>query len=234
VPQEIPLELLYEDEQLVVLMKPAGLVVHPAPGHPDGTLVNALRFRFGVQVGDPLRPGIVHRLDRETSGVMVVARTALAREHLMAQFKRHDIEREYVTIALGRPPDTQRVDTLHGRHPVDRKRFTSRLARGKRAVTELRVLERLHASSLLQCRLETGRTHQIRVHLAEMGHPILADALYGRGSPDPRLRAAAAAISRQALHARVLGFTHPLTSERLRFTSEPPSDFVSALQILRG
>jgi 23S rRNA pseudouridine1911/1915/1917 synthase len=232
--QEIPLSVLHEDEHLIVLMKPAGLVVHPAPGHPDGTLVNALRFRYGAQPGDPLRPGIVHRLDRETSGVMVVARTEHAREGLMAQFKRHDIEREYVAIALGHPKASVRLETLHGRHPVDRKRFSTRVERGKRAVTELTVLERLHASSLVRCRLETGRTHQIRVHLAELGHPVLADPLYGRKSSDPRLAAAADAISRQALHARVLGFTHPITSERLLFSADLPPDFTRALGLLRN
>lgn len=234
VPQAIPLDLLHEDEHLVVLMKPPGLVVHPAPGHSDGTLVNALRFHFGVEVGDPLRPGIVHRLDRDTSGIMVVARSELAREGLMAQFKAHSIDREYVAIALGNAPARKRIETLHGRHPVDRKRFSGRVREGKRAVTELELLESLHASSLICCRLETGRTHQIRVHLSELGHPLLGDALYGRGSADPRLRAAAEAIGRQALHARLLGFTHPASGQRLRFTSEPPADFASALALLRA
>lgn len=231
--EDIPLELLFEDEQLAVLNKPAGMVVHPAPGHWSGTLVNALRFRLEVKAGDPERPGIVHRLDRDTSGVMVVARTELAREGLIAQWKQHSIEREYVAIALGHPPERLRIESLHGRHPKDRKRFTSRVERGKRAVTELHVLERLHGSSLVRCTLETGRTHQIRVHLSERGYPLLADALYGRTSPDARVAAAAQAIARQALHARLLGFVHPASGQSMRFSAEPPDDFQRALALLR-
>jgi 23S rRNA pseudouridine1911/1915/1917 synthase len=234
-PQDIPLDLLFEDEHLAVVMKPAGLVVHPAAGHPDGTLVNALRFHLDVRAGDPERPGIVHRLDRDTSGVMVVARTDLAREGLMQQFSAHSIEREYVAIAVGAVPGIARFDTLHGRHPTDRKRFTTRVVRGKRAVTEVALIERLEggAASLVRCVLETGRTHQIRVHMAEHGHPLLGDAVYGRASREPRLRVAEEAIGRQALHARVLGFTHPATGERLRFSREAPEDFQRALAALR-
>jgi 23S rRNA pseudouridine1911/1915/1917 synthase len=232
VPQDLPLTLLYKDEHLAVIMKPAGLVVHPAPGHADGTLVNALRFHLDVRAGDPERPGIVHRLDRDTSGVMVVARTVAAREGLIARFKRHDIDREYVAIAVGQPPASLRIETLHGRHPVDRKRFTARVREGKRAVTQLTLLRRLHGASLCSCRLETGRTHQIRMHLAEHGWPLLADAVYGRASADPRVRAAAEAIGRQALHARVLGFTHPITLEPMRFEVEAPDDFQRALALL--
>jgi 23S rRNA pseudouridine1911/1915/1917 synthase len=233
VAQDIPLQLLFEDEHLAVLLKPAGMVVHPAPGHRDGTLVNALRFRLDVKVGDPERPGIVHRLDRDTSGVMVVARSERAREGLIAQWKRHEIEREYVAIALGHPPASLHIESLIGRHPVDRKRFTGRVERGKRAVTQLNVIERLHGASLVCCRLETGRTHQIRVHLSERGHPLLADVLYGHASRDPRLQEAAEAIGRQALHARLLGFQHPIGGEPLRFSVEPPEDFARALAVLR-
>jgi 23S rRNA pseudouridine1911/1915/1917 synthase len=231
-PQDIPLELLYQDEHLAVIMKPAGLVVHPAPGHADGTLVNALRFHLDVRAGDPERPGIVHRLDRDTSGVMVVARTVVAREGLIARFKSHDIDREYVAIAQGEPPASLRIETLHGRHPTDRKRFTARVREGKRAVTQLTLLRRLHGSALVSCRLETGRTHQIRMHLAEHGWPLLADPVYGRAGADPRVRAAAEAIGRQALHARVLGFTHPVTGEPMRFVAEAPDDFQRALALL--
>jgi 23S rRNA pseudouridine1911/1915/1917 synthase len=234
IPQDLPLELLFQDEHLAVLMKPAGLVVHPAPGHWDGTLVNALRFHLQVRAGDPERPGIVHRLDRDTSGVMVVARTELARERLIAQFKRHEIEREYVAIALGTLVGDLRIETLHGRHPVDRKRFTSRVAEGKRAVTHVHALQTLHGATLLRCTLETGRTHQIRMHLSEHGHPLLADSVYGRSSTDPRLRAAAEAIGHQALHARVLGFTHPASGQALHFEAEPPEEFARALSVLRA
>jgi 23S rRNA pseudouridine1911/1915/1917 synthase len=232
-PQDIPIDLMFEDEHLAIVMKPAGLVVHPAPGHADGTLVNALRFHLQVRVGDPERPGIVHRLDRDTSGVMVIAKTELAREGLIAQFKAHSIAREYVAIAVGAPPAKLRIETLHGRHPTDRKRFTSRVANGKRAVTELRLQERLHGAALVRCRLETGRTHQIRMHLSEHGFPILADPVYGRPGTDPRVKAAAEAIGRQALHARLLGFVHPASGETLSFEREPPPDFERALQLLR-
>jgi 23S rRNA pseudouridine1911/1915/1917 synthase len=231
-PQDLPLELLHVDDHLAVLDKPAGLVVHPAAGHPDGTLVNALRFHLEVRAGDPERPGIVHRLDRDTSGVMVVARTERAREALIASFRSHDIDREYVAIVLGDVPAEQRFETLHGRHPKDRKRFSSKVATGKRAVTEVTRVRALHGASLVRCRLETGRTHQIRVHLADHGHPVLADPVYGRASTDPRLREAERAIGHQALHAQLLGFTHPVTGERLRFTRDPPPEFRRALGLL--
>ncbi len=232
-PQDIPIELLFEDAHLAIVMKPAGLVVHPAPGHADGTLVNALRFHLNVRVGDPERPGIVHRLDRDTSGIMVVAKTEAAREGLIAQFKRHAIEREYVAIAQGEPPPKLRIETLHGRDPRDRKRFTSKVREGKRAVTEVALIERLHAASLVRCTLETGRTHQIRMHLAEHGFPLLGDPLYGRASADPRVKAAATDLGRQALHARVLGFDHPVLGTKMHFEAEPPADFVRAREALR-
>jgi 23S rRNA pseudouridine1911/1915/1917 synthase len=162
-PQEIPLNVLFEDEHLLVLDKPAGLVVHPAPGHPSGTLVNALLHHVAVQGGsDPLRPGIVHRLDKDTSGVMAVAKTAGAHERLVEMFQKHALERAYLAIALGRPPAAVTYDTFHGRHSANRKKFTSRGDRGRRAVTHLEALELLHGSALVRCRLETGRTHQIR------------------------------------------------------------------------
>ncbi len=233
VPQDIPIDWLHRDAHLGILHKPAGMVVHPAPGHPDGTLANALRFHFaGDADGDVDRPGIVHRLDMDTSGVMVVARSERAREGLVAAFAAHDIEREYVAIALGYPDERVTLDTLHGRHPHDRKRFSTRVDRGKRAVTHVEVVRRLHASALVRCRLETGRTHQIRVHLAEHGHPVLADPLYGRASRDPRVKQAGAELGRQALHARLLGFEHPVTGERMRFEADPPDDFERALRVL--
>lgn len=244
-PQDLPLSILYEDPDLVVIDKPAGLVVHPAPGHADGTLVNALLFRYGPEslpgdergAGAPpihARPGIVHRLDRDTSGVMVVARTPAAREGLTKHFAKHDVERAYLAIVLGDHPERATYDTLHGRHPTDRKRFSSKVARGKRAVTHVDRIERLHGATLVRCRLETGRTHQIRVHLAEHGHPLLGDPLYGRPSRDPRVREAAEALGRQALHAAVLGLAHPISGAALRFETPLPADMERALRSLRS
>ncbi len=233
--QDIPLSVLFEDEHLLVIDKPAGLVVHPAPGHRDGTLVNALLFHGGIDVGEQgERPGIVHRLDRDTSGVMVVAKTVPAREGLVALFKAHDIERAYQAIVLGHTPQALHFDTLHGRHPVDRKRFTSRVIRGKRAITDVTLIERLHATSLVRCVLKTGRTHQIRVHLSEHNHPLLADATYSNPPKDAKLRAVAEGLGRQALHAAVLGFAHPVTKQALRFESPLPPDMQAALIALRS
>lgn len=234
-PQAIPLDVLYEDEHLLVLDKPAGLVVHPAPGHPDGTLVNALLHHAEVQGGtDPLRPGIVHRLDKDTSGVMVVAKTAAAHERLVEMFQAHRLRRAYLAIVRGKAPAAITYDTFHGRHPSNRKKFTSKRDRGKRAVTHLEGVELLHGSTLVRCHLETGRTHQIRVHLADGGHPVLGDPLYGRSSGDPVLREASADLGRQALHATLLAFDHPITGEPLRFETEPPDDFQGALRALRA
>ncbi|MET0340599.1 MAG: RluA family pseudouridine synthase [Polyangiales bacterium] len=234
-PEAIALDVLYEDDALIVLHKPAGLVVHPAAGHPSGTLVNALLHHVEVAAGDdPRRPGVVHRLDKDTSGVMVVARTDPAREGLMQQFAAHSIEREYEAICLGLAPERVTYETLIGRHPVDRKRFSSKVRVGKRAVTHVTRVRALHGASLIRCRLETGRTHQIRVHLADHGHPLLGDPVYGRASKDERLRRAGADLARQALHARVLGFVHPVTHQTLRFEVEPPADFRAALRALEA
>jgi 23S rRNA pseudouridine1911/1915/1917 synthase len=234
-PQDIPLRVLHEDEHLLVIDKPAGLVVHPAPGHRDGTLVNAILHRRGaLDAGAPGRPGIVHRLDKDTSGVMVVALTPAAHETLVARFQARDMEREYLAIVVGAPPERATFETLFGRHPVDRKRFTSRVTRGKHAITHLFVRERVHGGALVACRLETGRTHQIRVHLAEHGTPVLGDPVYGRPPRDPVLRQAAAGLGRQALHAAVLGFAHPVTGAPLRFETPPPPDFEAALKLLRA
>ncbi len=208
--------------------------MHPAPGHAGGTLANAVAHRVAAGAREGTRPGIVHRLDKDTSGVLVVAKTKPAHAALQALFAAHDIERAYVAIAVGAPPDSVTYDTLHGRHPRDRKRFTTRVDRGRRAVTHVRVVERLHGSALVECRLETGRTHQIRVHLADHRTPVLADPVYGRPSRDPLLRDVAAALGRQALHARLLGFRHPTTGAPLRFEAPPPEDFEAALARLRS
>jgi len=232
-PEAIPLDVLYEDASLIVLHKPAGLVVHPAAGHASGTLVNALLHHTEVELGDdPRRPGVVHRLDKDTSGVMVVARTDPAREGLIAQFSRHDIEREYQAICLHVPPSATTFDTLIGRHPTDRKRFSSKVKVGKRAVTHVRLERALYGAALVRCRLETGRTHQIRVHMADHGFPLIGDPVYGKASKDARLRQVATELGRQALHARVLGFVHPVSGEKLRFEVEPPADFQRALEEL--
>lgn len=235
-PEDIPLTILFEDDFLIVLHKPAGLVVHPAAGHASGTLVNAILHHTEVELGaDPRRPGVVHRLDKDTSGVMVVARTDAAREGLSALFAAHDIERVYEAICLGKTPAQVSFDTWFGRHPVDRKRFSSKLSRGKRAVTHVHTLRHLKGASLVRCQLETGRTHQIRVHLSDHGFPLLGDATYGRVPKETALREASELLGRQALHARVLGFVHPITKQTMRFEVEPPEDFQRALaRIERG
>lgn len=226
-------DVLHVDDDVVVVDKPAGLVVHPARGHESGTLVNGLLARgfFRAEGDDHARPGIVHRLDRGTTGVMVVARTPEAREALKAQFQAHTIERSYVAIVVGEAI-AARYDTWHGRHPTDRLRFTTRVRSGKRAVTHVRVLERLKGATWVECTLETGRTHQIRVHLSENGHPVLGDPLYGKAPRDPLLKQVAERLGHQALHARVLGFVHPRSGQRVRFEVDPPADFAEALREL--
>ncbi len=237
----VAFDVLYADDALVVVNKPAGLVVHPARGHAHGTLVNGLLARglfdagdLASDGGDRLRPGIVHRLDKGTSGVLVVARTAAARERLKAQFAAHTIEREYEALCVGEVKPA-RHETLHGRHPKDRLKFTSRVKAGKLAVTNVRVVERFgRLATHVACSLETGRTHQIRVHLAESGTPVLGDPLYGGTPKHPLLREIARELGHQALHARRLGFLHPSTQKPMRFESPPPADFVAALKRLRA
>ena len=237
----VAFDVLHVDDDLVVLVKPPGLVVHPARGHERGTLVNGLLARGlfrreAFEAGDDEaheRPGIVHRLDKGTSGVMVVARTPAAREGLKAQFQAHTIERAYEALVVGRA-EGQTFSTLHGRHPRDRLRFTTRVTRGKRAVTHVAVLAVLEGATHVRCTLETGRTHQIRVHLAESGTPVVGDPLYGKPPRDPRVREVADRLGHQALHARVLGFVHPATRQAMRFEAPPPADFAAALAALRG
>jgi 23S rRNA pseudouridine1911/1915/1917 synthase len=230
-PEPIPLRILWEDADLIVLDKPAGLVVHPAPGHASGTLVNALLHHCAdlAGVGGVLRPGIVHRLDQGTSGVLVVAKHDLAHRALAAQFRDHSIERIYRALVRGVPAaDAGRVDRPIGRHPRERKRMSVHAHVAREAVTAWRVIARYPASdrAWLEVRPETGRTHQIRVHLASLGLPIAGDPVYGRR------RAREDEPPRPALHAAVLGFVHPRSGERLRFEAELPADLASLLDAL--
>ncbi len=235
--EAIPLTVVYEDRHLVVIDKPPGLVVHPAPGHEAGTLVNALlaHVRDLRGIGGELRPGIVHRIDKDTSGLLVVAKDDATMVALGAAFKAHDIARVYEALVVGKPPGPSgRIETLHGRDPRDRKKFSIRVKTGRRAVTTWRVVERLGGAARMEAELETGRTHQVRLHLASLGCPILGDAVYGKPPRDPTLRAIAQELGRQALHARVLGFRHPATGQALRFEAAPPADFQQALASLRA
>jgi 23S rRNA pseudouridine1911/1915/1917 synthase len=221
-----------------VIDKAAGMVVHPARGTPHSTVVNALLHRLSQP--SPARVGLVHRLDKDTSGCLVVAKTVEALEALQASFKAREVEKRYLAICHGRLAPQGRLDTSYGRHPRDRTRFTSRGEGARRAVTSWRVRELLAGASLAEVTLHTGRTHQIRVHLAESGHPLLADAVYGGTRREARLpgtdpaRLAAAAIGRQALHAWRLAFPHPRTRRPLALEAPPPPDFEAALRILRG
>jgi len=236
VAQDLPLEVLYENGDVVVLNKQAGMVVHPGAGHREGTLVNALlhRVRDLAGVGGELRPGLVHRLDKDTSGCLVVAKNGHALRALQSAFKSRQMSKTYLAVVHGRPPERGTLSTLFGRHPVHRKRFTGRVKSGKPAETAFVVRERFEGASLLEVQLKTGRTHQIRVHLAEAGHPILGDELYGK-----RRRASAwvasveREIGRQALHAWKLEFCHPRSGELLSFEAPIPRDLQKAIEALR-
>lgn len=245
-PQDIALTVLYEDADLLVIDKPAGLVVHPGPGQPDSTLVNALLAHCGDSlsgVGGVKRPGIVHRLDKDTSGLIVVAKNDAAHHALAAQFAGRTIDRAYLAVVWGAPmPPSGRVEGNIGRHPKDRKKMAVVGAgRGKSAATNYRTLKRFgDGAALVECRLETGRTHQIRVHMAHIGHPLIGDPVYGRRTParsgalPPGTEAAVRAFSRQALHARLIGFDHPRTGERLKFESAPPHDIDALIRALES
>ena len=243
--QAIPLQIAYEDDDLIVVDKPAGLVVHPAPGNPDRTLVNALLAHCGASlsgIGGVRRPGIVHRLDKDTSGLMVAAKNDAAHHGLSAQFATRRLSRTYRAIAWGVPrPGEGRIEGAIGRDTRNRKRMAVRESGGKPAITRYRVLQSSDALwSLVECRLETGRTHQIRVHMANIGHPLMGDALYGsarRRGLEERLRAALAHCQRQALHAAALGFVHPVSGAELAFESPLPADMralIGALSAASG
>jgi 23S rRNA pseudouridine1911/1915/1917 synthase len=254
-PQDLPLTVLHEDADLLVLDKAPGMAVHPARGTPHSTVVNALLHRLAGPARDAgagaalARLGLVHRLDKDTSGCLVVAKTDAALAALQASWKAgprpgaagpRPVEKTYLALCHGALPDAGTFDTLHGRHPRDRTRFTTRVRSGRRAVTVFRVRERFGAAATLaEVMLHTGRTHQIRVHLGEAGHPILADAVYGGARREARLpaedpvRRAAAAVGRQALHAWRLAFDHPRTGRRLALEAPIPPDLAAALAVLR-
>jgi 23S rRNA pseudouridine1911/1915/1917 synthase len=234
-PEPIPIDIRFEDEHVVVVDKPQGLVVHPAPGHARGTLVNALLHWCTPRGGDPLRPGIVHRLDKDTSGLMVVAKTEAAHAHLAVQFHAHTVDRRYRVLVAGTPPDRGEWRTLHGRREGDRKLFSSRVRRGRIAVSAFETVERFPAgpAAMLRVVLSTGRTHQVRVHCADHDVPVLGDRAYGPKRLAPALRAVHEALPGQALHAELLGFDHPASGRRLTFESDPNAAFSAALDALR-
>jgi len=231
-PEAIPLEVLYEDHDLIVINKPAGMVVHPGAGNSGGTLVNALLAHCTdlSGIGGELRPGIVHRLDKGTSGVLVAAKNDRAHQALSAQFHVHSVKRIYQALVFGSPAeDNGKIEGIIGRHPTERLRQSGKARNGKHAVTRWRAKERYNRITLMELRLETGRTHQIRVHLTEAGFPLLGDPLYPDGGrvnnlADPRLKKMITSLGRQALHARTLGFIHPTTGEYLEFSTPLPED----------
>ncbi len=232
-PQEIPLDVVFEDEDVIVVNKPVGMVVHPAPGHPDGTLVNALLFHCGASlsgVGGELRPGIVHRIDRDTSGLIIAAKNDVAHQALAAQLQDHSLYREYEAVVVGGfREDAGTVDLPIGRHPTDRKKMTvDRRGGGREAVTHWTVLARYPGYTHIQCRLETGRTHQIRVHMAAQGHPVLGDPVYGGA------RKGFSQLAGQCLHARRLSFAHPRTGKRMTVSCALPESFQAVLTKLAG
>ena len=229
--QQIPLDVCYEDADVIVVNKPKGLVVHPAPGHPDGTLVNALLAHCGDSlsgIGGERRPGIVHRIDKDTSGLIIAAKNDFAHASLAAQLKDHSLARTYVCIVCGNiREDSGVIDAPIGRHPADRKKMADTEKNSRSAVTHWRVLERFGGYTLVECRLETGRTHQIRVHMAYRGHPILGDMVYGHKKPE-------LGQDSQCLHARELTFVHPRSGERVTVSCGLPEYFTQLLQKLRG
>ena len=227
VPQNIPLDVVYEDEDVIVVNKPVGMVVHPAPGHPDGTLVNALLYHCGDSlsgVNGVLRPGIVHRIDRDTSGLIIAAKNDRAHLTLAQQLQDHSLARTYAAVTVGGlKEDEGTIDAPIGRHPVDRKRMAVDWKNGKRAVTHYTVLGRYPGYTYVECRLETGRTHQIRVHMASIGHPLLGDVVYGSKKPWPGLAG-------QCLHARKLRFVHPSTGKLVEVECPLPDWFETVLK----
>ena len=225
VPEDIPLDIVYEDRDVLVVNKPKGMVVHPANGNYTGTLVNALMYHCKDSlsgINGEIRPGIVHRIDKDTSGLLVIAKNDMAHEHRSRQLKAHSMLRVYSAIVYGNVREDGTVDAPIGRHPTDRKKFTVTERNSKNAVTHYKITEKLNGFTLIECRLETGRTHQIRVHMAHIGHPLRGDPVYGPKKVITELHG-------QALHAGTLGFIHPRSGEFISFTSRPPIEFESFL-----
>lgn len=234
-PENIPIDIVYEDEDIIVVNKPKGMVVHPAAGNYTGTLVSALLYHCGERlsgIGGVLRPGIVHRIDKDTSGLLVVAKNDAAHLSLSEQIKEHKVSRIYHAIALGKIDEDITVDLPIGRHPIDRKKMAVTEKNSKNAITHVKVLERFPAMTYVRCELETGRTHQIRVHLSYKNHPLLGDLVYGAEKHPENVRFAKYTEG-QCLHAKELILTHPRTGETMRFTTELPSYFTEILDILR-
>lgn len=238
-PEDIPLAIAFEDEHLIVVDKPAGLVVHPAAGNLSGTLVNALLHHCRGKlsgIGGVARPGIVHRIDKDTSGLLVVAKTDAAHEGLAAQFAAHSVHRRYIAVVAGHPsPPEGTIDARIGRSDADRKKMTvlpNNSSRGKSAITRYKVVHRLESSAQIECRLETGRTHQVRVHCASIGHPLLGDPAYGRTPKPLRPVLERLGFARQALHAAELGFRHPVTGQMVQFRSNLPQDMMELIDQL--
>ena len=229
-PEDIPLDILYEDEDVMVVNKPKGMVVHPSAGHTSGTLVNAILFHCQGNlsgINGVMRPGIVHRIDKDTTGALLICKNDVAHRYLAEQLKEHSIKRRYRAIVSGNLKDDEgTVEGPIGRHPVDRKKMAINYKNGKEAITHYKVLERFGNATYIECRLETGRTHQIRVHMTSIGHPLLGDEVYGSGKNPYHLQG-------QALHAMVLGFVHPRTGEYLEFTAPLPEYFTNLLEKLR-
>lgn len=229
-PEDIPLDILYEDPYLLVVNKPKGMVVHPAAGHTGGTLVNAVMAHCGENlsgINGVLRPGIVHRIDKDTTGALLVCKTDEVHRSLAEQLKEHSIKRRYRAIVRGNlKEDTGTIEGPIGRHPTDRKKMAINYKNGKDAVTHYKVLERFGQYTYVECRLETGRTHQIRVHMSSIGHPLLGDTVYGSGKDPFHLEG-------QTLHAMILGFIHPITGKYMEFSAPLPEYFLKLLEKLR-
>ncbi len=236
VPQAIPVNILYKDQDICVVDKPPGMVVYPGPGHQDYTLINALVYHVNLRPelpGGPLRPGIVHRLDKDTSGVMVIALSERAYYKLVEIFKKRELKRRYLCLACGEfLKDEGVIDLPIGRASSDRKKFSTRTRSGKEAVTHWRVIERFRGTTLLEVFLRTGRTHQIRVHLASIGHPVCGDSTYGRKTY-VEIKGKKLRFPRQMLHAETLGFRHPVTGEELEFSTPIPADMKEAIERLK-